>query len=108
MKCDFVVGQKVVLIKPFPDQEIERAKADGVTLPSLGVIYTIREMEPGYGLYVARVALRFIELVNPPHHSNGLEPAFIHTMFRPLTARKTDISVFRAMLTPAGKVPVDA
>lgn len=28
--------------------------------------------------------------------------------FRPLTKRKTDISIFRAMLTPAGGVPVDA
>lgn len=28
--------------------------------------------------------------------------------FRPLRKRKTDISVFKAMLTPTGRVPVDA
>lgn len=108
MKCDFVVGQKVVLIKPFPDHEIERAEADGVILPSMAVVYTVRDIEPGVGLYVGRFALRFIELVNPPHHSNGLEPAFVHTMFRPVVERKTDISIFKRMLTPAGGVPVDA
>lgn len=28
--------------------------------------------------------------------------------FRPLIKRKTDISIFTAMLTPAGRLPVDA
>lgn len=28
--------------------------------------------------------------------------------FRPLIKRPTDISIFRAMLTPAGRIPVDA
>ena len=34
--------------------------------------------------------------------------AFDAVCFRPLNKRKTDISIFKAMLTPAGRIPVDA
>ncbi len=33
---------------------------------------------------------------------------FDSVCFRPLEKRKTDIEIFRKMLTPAGRIPVDA
>ncbi|WP_457663975.1 hypothetical protein [Sinorhizobium medicae] len=36
------------------------------------------------------------------------EIGYAHYCFRPLNTRKTDISIFKAMLNPAGKVLTDA
>lgn len=106
MRCDFVVGQKVVMVAAFPQSEIERARIDGVELPSVGNIYTIRGMEPGVWDR-NKIFLWLEEVRNKPHH-NGLEPNWLSTLFQPVQERETDISIFKAMLTPAGRIPVDA
>lgn len=109
MKCDFIVGQKVVCVGGFPDREIQRAKEDGVYLPAKGAIYTIRDMEPGADWWTRHlVFIRLVELVNTPHVVDGIEPSFSAGGFRPVVEKKADISIFTAMLAPAGRLPVDA
>lgn len=102
----FHVGQKVVVAREFPACEIVRARLDGVIIPEAGVVYTIRNMEPGVW-NPSEVFIRLVELVNVPHCSDGIEPSFSATRFRPVVERKTDISVFKAMLT-GNKARVDA
>ncbi|WCK26614.1 hypothetical protein [Agrobacterium pusense] len=100
MECRFTVGQKVILARSFGAISLLRAAEDGVTLPVKGVVYTIREFDDqrseGFGL-----ALRLNEITNVPHYSNGLEPSFMVSLFEPVVERKTDISVFKAMLNPS-------
>lgn len=100
MECKFDVGQKVVLARPFGYSSLYRAEEDGVTLPVKGVVYTIREFDDqrsaGFEL-----ALRVNEITNVPHYSNGLEPSFVVSLFEPVVERKTDISIFKAMLNPS-------
>ena len=100
MECSFTVGQKVVLARAFGSSSLYRAAEDDVTLPVKGVVYTIREFDDqrseGFGL-----ALRLNEITNVPHYSNGLEPSFMVSLFEPVVERKTDISVFKAMLNPS-------
>lgn len=93
----FSIGQQVVCI----EDKYWRAHC-GETTPVKGRIYTIREIE----VHKEGVGLRFEEIVNAPfQYSDGLkECAFWRHAFRPV--RKTDISIFTAMLTPVGsKVP---
>lgn len=109
MKCNFVVGQKVALISDFPASERARALLEGVELPRMGAIYTIRDMDVGADIWTRHLTyLRFFELRNGPHVNSGVEPNFDSRGFRPVIDRPTDISVFKAMLTPAGRIPVDA
>lgn len=100
MECRFTVGQKVILARSFGAISLLRAAEDGVTLPVKGVVYTIREFDDqrseGFGL-----ALRLNEITNVPHYSNGLEPSFMVSLFELVVERKTDISVFKAMLNPS-------
>jgi hypothetical protein len=96
----FHVGQKVTVFKPFPACEIQRAKDEGVTLPVLGVVYTVRGMEPGVW-NSNETFIRLAEIVNGPHVEDGIEPSFSATRFRPVIERKTDISIFKAMLNPS-------
>lgn len=59
--CDFTAGQKVRLVKDFdPDRRTE-APSDGIILPAMGEIYTIRRLghEPDFG-----VVLFLVEVVN--------------------------------------------
>jgi hypothetical protein len=94
----FHVGQKVVLARDFGYMSMSRATDDGVTIPVRGTIYTIREFDDqrsdGFSL-----ALRLNEIRNAPHYTNGLEPSFCVSLFEPVIERKTDISVFTALLT---------
>lgn len=91
---NFQVGQKVVCIK--------RGRWSGVEVcsPKYGDILTIRaitkscrEAEPG---------LMFEEIKNPEMVFGCgclCEPDFSVWRFRPITKKKTDISIFTAMLT---------
>lgn len=101
----FRVGQKVTLFKPFPAGEIRRAKQCGVTLPSAGVVYTIRAVEPG--VFTPNDSyLLLAELTNAPMPSSGREPNFFSTLFRPVVNRKPSIEIFTSMLNkPTVKVP---
>ena len=90
---NFRVGQKVVCVDT---RWIVTSHKEIV--PVKNVVYTIRSVEIGYqGLPV----IRLVEIINEPHqYSDGFKEArFIARRFRPIVTRKTDISVFKAMLT---------
>lgn len=109
MKCDFVVGQKVVcLIDEWSSSGVASLLAHAPhTFPQKGKIYTIRNIET---FREGFVYLHFVEIVNPviPFFHGPWEQGWDYRRFRPLADRKTDISVFTALLTPAGRIPVDA
>lgn len=96
----FRVGQKVALKRQFGRASLLRATADGVVIPVIGPVYTIRgfddQREDG-----GTLALWLDEIANPPHWINGIEPSFCASLFEAVTDRKTDISVFKAMLNPS-------
>lgn len=94
--CNFRVGQKVVIAFPYDDQTKFAAALCGETLPDAGFIYTVREIEPPD--HTGVVFIRVFEIVNPAGHEFG-ECAFNSQRFRPVVDRKTDISIFQAMLT---------
>ena len=105
MKCNFVVGQRVVCID---DNWAEQAVINGTSIivqgsarvPMLNEVLTIVAIVPVESpiLKTQPVALLFAEIAE----------GWNFTHFRPLEERKTDISVFKAMLTPARRIPVDA
>jgi len=95
--CNFRVGQKVTMVRQFSPNVAARAALDGTTLPSYGVVYTVRGIEPD-GID-GDDYLWLVELTNKPHWSDGIEPNFGSTLFRPVVETKTDISIFKAMLT---------
>ena len=100
MECNFTVGQKVVMVEAYKPHVYERAADEGVTLPTKGTVYTIRGMEPGEGWHVGMTFIWLEELHNAPS-LDGIEPNLDASLFRPLVERKTDISVFKAMLNPS-------
>jgi hypothetical protein len=65
-------------------------------MPVLNSIYTIREVITLNG----HVAVRLVEIKNPVlEYGDGTnEMAFRASRFRPVVERKTDISIFTAML----------
>ena len=93
----FHVGQKVVLAFPYDGQTHSAASFCGETLPSAGVVYTIREIEPPSADPLGLVFIRLFEIINPSSHEFG-ECAFNSQRFRPVVERKTDISIFTDML----------
>lgn len=103
MECKFHVGQKVVLARMAKNAEGHRkfseSRGYAVTYPELGRIYTVREI---FLHETGAVAMRLVEIVNPVvQYKNGeKELCFDAANFRPIVERKTDISIFKAMLTP--------
>lgn len=102
----FHVGQQVVCMHVWC--RADTAYLRGERYPAKGGVYTVREIElPTDG----EVYLRFEELVNPPRRTpapgtTSAEVCFAADKFRPV--RKTDISIFTAMLSPAPKEGADA
>jgi hypothetical protein len=88
------VGQKVVCV----DDSLSELRDVDEILPTKGKIYTIRAI-------VRRSSLGFhlVEITNEPYrYRDGFgELSFKASRFRPVVERKTDISIFTAMLTPA-------
>lgn len=83
----FHVGQKVVCVddKPF------NGGLDGLIA---GNIYTIR----GFGECMSGpLGIRLVELLRPKPAN---DMPYLARRFRPIIERKTDISIFTAMLTP--------
>jgi hypothetical protein len=94
----FHVGQKVALVRDFGDAERQVAATYRFSLPSVGSVYTIRDIETtGQGTHI-----RLAEIVNPaiPYTTGWAEPNFLIERFRPVVDRPTDISIFKAMLNP--------
>ena len=100
----FFIGQKVACIGE-PWMADTRPWADWrsyVThFPKIGHVYTIRAIYPGSEQYKSPPGLRLHELINPKtqYMDGSDEAAFLCEAFRPLTERKTDISIFTKMLT---------
>lgn len=88
-------------------------KIGGVSIPTrqpmLNEVLTVKTV----GAYGDMVILTFEEIEVYQSDSNGTdflggEVRWDAAAFRPLIKRPTDISIFKAMLTPAGRIPVDA
>lgn len=71
----------------------------GGNVPEPGGAYTVRSIRQG--LQTGVTLLLLAELDNSHMPVKGLEPGFDSRYFRPLIERKTDISVFQAMLNPS-------
>lgn len=104
----FYVGQKVERLTP-PSMEAmfsEYPELRSLAFPVPGSVYTIRGFCPCMG--VDRIWLQ--EISNPPmlfRYIGMCEVSFDPRYFRPITERKTDISIFKAMLNPS-KTEVEA
>ena len=92
----FRVGQKVVCVD---DDFINKNLCAEIppNLPCLNTVYTVREIINDWG----REFLRLCEITNAVAAGIGVEPAFSIKRFRPVVERKTDISIFTAMLNPS-------
>lgn len=101
MECNFTVGQKVVCVRSWYDEQLLSAAVLGITLPVKRGVYTIRSVDR---FSPDAVHVRLHEIHNPKLEYSDfgcIEQAFCSTSFRPLVERKTDISVFKAMLNPS-------
>lgn len=87
----FRIGQKVEYIGPAID-----GSSTGQITPVPRTIYTVREN----GSVLGVSAIRVFEIVNSPKDwGNGFYELWMNRdYFRPLIERKTDISIFTAML----------
>lgn len=90
----FHVGQKVVCIKNGWDSLTYNEVG-----PAFRSVYTIRTIDAEDG----DAMLRFEEIVNEVHNyrEGQHECQFWARWFRPVIERKTDISIFTAMLKPS-------
>ena len=100
MQCKLMPGQKVVCIHEVGWWVNVNIKNWGYTVPTVGSVYTIRELVMG-GI----LCLRLVEIVNPPLPSppctaEDREPSFDVTAFKPLEEKKTDISALTKLLEP--------
>lgn len=92
----FHVGQKVVCVD---DQNFRNPDHIGTpiapTAPVRGTVYHVRSFSPSGNVLLA-------EIVCAPHawEWGYGEGGWLPRRFRPVTERKTDISIFTAMLTP--------
>ena len=95
----FFRGQKVTM--KHDDAHWEPVEADVIN-PEFGVVYTVRAID----FIEGREWLQFVEIVNAkvPYHGGHEEPWFEGDAFRPVVERKTDISVFKALLEPASRM----
>jgi len=94
---DWYVGMKVVCVDDEYSPLAETVRKMGCRLPERGRVYTIDQIGPRDG----RIVIRLVELDNPrvkvPGYKKG-PPVFAARRFRPVQTRKTDISIFTAML----------
>ena len=84
MECKFHVGQKVVCVDD--DWEFASFVPDDQKEPKAGPVYTVTEVIVFQG-----IAYIWLE---------GFALYYEADAFRPVVERKTDISIFKAMLTP--------
>lgn len=104
----FHVGQKVVRVGSVGSGDISREKARSMrySFPEMGAVVTIKTLN-----YWPRGTILTFHEHDNSHIQRMLEspyePGFAAQNFRPIVERKTDISIFTAMLTPS-KQGVDA
>lgn len=105
MTPDWVkAGQKVECIAKGDWSNSTRSIMPWANVPKPGGTYTIREVyvDPA----TKEIGIRLVEVVNAPITTDGyssilMEVGWCWYEFRPLTERKTDISVFTKILEPA-------
>lgn len=122
MDCPFVVGQKVVYIDDryndvalstggIVDYKSFMINTHGVIFPEIGKTYTIREITTSRLEGSDHPTLLLVEIVNPLVRYLGYptpaEQQFRCSRFRPLIKKKTDISVFKAMLNKSPSQNLD-
>ena len=96
MECPFQVGDVVVCIHEKWQNEGQPLYTS-IRFPQLNEVLTIREIRLSVTQpFVGTPCLLFNEIRNPLLPSHTHEIAFAYNRFRP--AKKTDISVFTAML----------
>lgn len=96
MKCNFVVGQKVVCINDTPGifdvPGIIYARVPSLSIKR-GEIYTIREIIP-QKLSTSGICIKLVEI---PDRSN-FDIGYAYLRFTPLKEKQTDISIFNEIL----------
>lgn len=97
MTCNLRVGQKVVCIKGGTS-----SLARNGWCPQTGGVYTVRGIYNG----PERIDLHLAEYVHHQHHPDGIELGWDASRFRPVVERKTDFSIFTAILNKVDK-PVE-
>lgn len=97
MSCNFHVGQKVVCVDD-ENQSSDNGKKDVY----VGKVYTVSWsgifIHPFYGKAEEVVRLSEVSRWCP---ASGVDMPLRANRFRPVVARKTDISIFKAMLNPS-------
>lgn len=116
MICKFQVGQKVVCVGDFAEAASKPwSLLLDLKFPEVGGVYTIKELRPGVNSEEEEsVGVLLHEIDNPEVPTTTLgavnieedrtkkqEPAFDSKAFEPLISAKTDISVFKSILTPS-------
>lgn len=99
----FHLGQKVVCVEQFDTPYFRNE-----TVPVKGEVYTIRGIVPvsEFPIYVNNPGVYLEEIVNPLNlyltwtGERLAEQCWDIMFFRPLVERKTDISIFTALLNP--------
>lgn len=89
MECNFTVGQKVVCLSG--------ENHPVLWTPKTGAIYTIRSVFVWNEKAYIRLQEHSSDRCDGPWGEGGWDA----TRFRPVVERKTDISVFKAMLNPS-------
>ena len=95
----FRVGQKVVCVNAEGMKYGPRKWARLTT----GQIYTVRALVDGMDEDGRLWPALLLQEISNPIAPRGVEYNYASCRFRPIVERKTDISVFKAMLTPAGR-----
>lgn len=94
MECNLVVGQKVVRIGGVIAEYLP------AKWPEMGKVYTVRTINVWDG-YDTLITLEEIDNSHMVPEYGKIEPGFQAKHFRPVIERKTDISIFKAMLNPS-------
>lgn len=94
----FYVGQKVVCVEASPRADYTPWKVSIFDMEGLteGRIYTVRAVSVQRG-----VSVIFVIEINRRWKVDGREQGYAAVRFRPIVERKTDISIFKAMLNPS-------
>jgi hypothetical protein len=96
---DWKVGDKVVCV-----DNSRPPNYHGVltVLPEIGVVYTIRRIAPfTWSTGTSGVGVWLEEITRSTKNPRGSEQPWGASRFRPVQTRKTDISIFTAMLKPS-------
>jgi hypothetical protein len=101
MKCNFVVGQRVICIPNAYQWNVLKTYPK-VAVPECNGIYTIRNIEVFNLDGDEDIGLRFVELINPIclFFDFRTEPAFSHSQFRALNERSTSIEILKKLERP--------